>query len=125
MITNPQNTKIKKTKSVPPVPFQNRGHLQSETESSESGESSDSTESIFAKFAQFAVSYSIFAKSLNSPLVIPSLPNSPNSPLVIPSLPNSPNSPFGISPFLIIYGPFTVICVRKLHAQPNYALCID
>ena len=62
MITNPQNTKIKKTKSVPPVPFQNRGHLQSETESSESGESSDSTESIFAKFAQFAVSYSIFAK---------------------------------------------------------------
>ena len=62
MITNPQNGKIKKTKSVPPVPFQYRGRLQSETESGESSESSDSTESIFAKFAQFAVSYSIFAK---------------------------------------------------------------
>ena len=45
IITNPQSTKIKKTKSVPPVPFQERDGLQSETESTESGESGESGES--------------------------------------------------------------------------------
>ena len=35
-----------------------------------------------------------------------------------PSLPNSPNSPLGIPPFLIIYGPFTVICVKNSTRSP-------
>ena len=43
IITNPQRTKIKKTKSVPPVHIQQEGNLQSETESTESGESTGST----------------------------------------------------------------------------------
>ena len=99
MIVNPQNGKIKKTKSVPPVPFQNRGRLQSETESgesSESSESSDSTESIFAKFAQFAVSYSIFAKFAQ----------------------------FAVRYFTVFDNLRSIhgnLC-KKLHAQPNYAL---
>ena len=96
MIINPQNGKIKKTKSVPPVPFQNRCRLQSETESSESGESSDSTESIFAKFAQFAVSYSIFAKFAQ----------------------------FAVRYFTVFDNLRSIhgnLC-KKLHAQPNYAL---
>ena len=48
IITNPQSTKIKKTKSVPPVHIQQEGNLQSETvstESTESGESGESGES--------------------------------------------------------------------------------
>ena len=45
IITNPQSTKIKKTKSVPPVHIQQEDNLQSETESTESGESSESGES--------------------------------------------------------------------------------
>ena len=45
IITNPQSTKIKKTKSVPPVHIQQEGNLQSETESGESGESGESSES--------------------------------------------------------------------------------
>ena len=96
MIINPQNGKIKKTKSVPSVPFQYRGRLQSETESSESGESSESTESIFA---QFAVSYSIFAKFAQ----------------------------FAVRYFTVFDNLRSIrgnLC-KKLHAQPNYALCID
>lgn len=45
MIINPQATKIKKTKSVPPAPFQERDGLQSESESGEPSESSESGES--------------------------------------------------------------------------------
>jgi len=45
IITNPQSTKIKKTKSVPPVHIQQEDNLQSETESTESGESGESSES--------------------------------------------------------------------------------
>ena len=45
IITNPQSTKIKKTKSVPSAPFQERGGLQSESESGESTESGESGES--------------------------------------------------------------------------------
>lgn len=45
IITNPQSTKIKKTKSVPPVHIQQEDNLQSETESTESTESGESGES--------------------------------------------------------------------------------
>ena len=45
IITNPQSTKIKKIKSVPPVHIKQEGNLQSETESTESTESGESGES--------------------------------------------------------------------------------
>ncbi len=109
MIINPQNGKIKKTKSVPPVPFQNRCRLQSETESSESGESSDSTESIFAKFAQFAVSYSIFAKFAQFAVSYSIF---------------AKFAQFAVRYFTVFDNLRSIhgnLC-KKLHAQPNYAL---
>ena len=57
IITNPQSTKIKKTKSVPPVHIQQEGNLQSETvstESTESGESSESKIQIINKELRFS-----------------------------------------------------------------------
>ena len=54
IITNPQSTKIKKTKSVPSAPFQERDGLQSESESGESGESSESKIQIINKELRFS-----------------------------------------------------------------------
>ena len=54
IITNPQSTKIKKTKSVPPVHIQQEDNLQSETESTESGESSESKIQIINKELRFS-----------------------------------------------------------------------
>ena len=122
MIINPQNGKIKKTKSVPSVPFQYRGRLQSETESSESGESSESTESIFAQFAvsysifaqfaQFAVSYSIFAQFAQFAVSYSIF---------------AKFAQFAVRYFTVFDNLRSIrgnLC-KKLHAQPNYALCID
>ena len=50
IITNPQSTKIKKTKSVPPVHVQQEDDLQSETESTESTESGESTGSTIHRY---------------------------------------------------------------------------